>query len=163
MYIKDFYNNIKEHQKSIISMHKGGNIYNNQLNTYNNKQINNVANTKLLKLLDSSINNLNTMYGGGNKKIKDFKKLVKKQCSNVKKLYTNIKKQETYISKKNFKSLNLYQQRFKEIVKEGLQINKELNKLKATTFIKKAATLTNKSKKRDNKASVLIDNLLKNF
>ena len=37
MYIKDFYDNIKENQKSIISMYKGGNIYNNQLNTYSNK------------------------------------------------------------------------------------------------------------------------------
>lgn len=163
MYIKDFYDDIKENQKSIISMYKGGNIYNNQLNTYSNKEKNSVANTKLLKLLDYSINNFNTniMYGGGNKKIKDFKKLVKKQCSNVKKLYANIKKQETYINKKKLKSLNLYQSRFKEIVKEGLLINKELNKLKATAFIKKATI--NKSINRDNKASVLIDNLLKNF
>ena len=59
------------------------------------------------------------------------------------------------------KSLNLYHSRFKEIVKEGLLINKELNKLKATAFIKKATI--NKSINRDNKASVLIDNLLKNF
>ena len=84
--------------------------------------------------------------------------MVKKQCSNVKKLYTNIKKQQLYISKKNLKSLELHQSKFKDIIKEGLIINRELNNIKSKYL---NTLLPNNIHQRD--ASKLIDKLLKDF
>lgn len=164
MYIKDFYDNIKSHQNNIIKMQSGGYTYNKQVNEYQNKLLTNEYNNNILKLIDDSVKKYkDTMKGGGKKnniktKLKEFRALVKKQCSNVKKLYTNIKKQQLYISKKNLKSLELHQSKFKDIIKEGLIINRELNNIKSKYL---NTLLPNNIHQRD--ASKLIDKLLKDF